>query len=233
MIKNKLNGKISPDDYENLDLVENKSFSEFNSSSILFDTINPNYIREPKNHRVKSKLVTLNARGIEFKVPLDTCKIIPDSRLGKIVNLIENPKMSKDNETLDELCEKYDLKSNKFYFNSDPMILNMILNYLSTSKLHIDERVTLCSHLEIDEFKYWQIDEYLIENCCRNKFFNSVDDTDDKINDEKEIIKKYIAANNFGTRFFPKARAKVWQIIETKETNLSKVCTFFIVNCGQ
>jgi len=227
--KKKFNGKISPSEYAREEFTSNssKSFSELNSKSFIFETQNLNIPKEPKNIKIKSKRVTLNARGVEFRVPLDTFEKLPESRLGKIKSLIENPKLNGVNETLDDLCEKYDLKANIFYFNGDPNILNMILNYLSTSKLHIDERVTLCGQLDLDEFKYWQVDEDLIDSCCRHKFFSIIDDINDKIEDEKDIIKKYIASNNFGTRFFPKARAKVWQVIESKETKFSKVGRLF------
>jgi hypothetical protein len=64
----------------------------------------------------------------------------------------------------------------------------MILNYLSTSKLHIDERVTLCGQLDLDEFKYWQVDEDLIDSCCRHKFFSIIDDINDKIEEFLLVI---------------------------------------------
>jgi hypothetical protein len=220
MINKKFNTRISPIEQVKKDNQTESSFNELNSTSLVIEKKNQKHSKESKP-KVKSKRVTLITRGVSYNVPISTFEKLPESRLGKLKSLIEDPKQNDLEESLDDLCESYDLKTNTFYFNGDPTILNMILNYLNTSKFHMDE--TVCGNLDMDDLNYWKVDEELLDGCCRHKFFQGIDDINATLKDEENVIKSYVAANNFGTYFFPKARAKVWQIIESKETRLSKV----------
>ena len=77
--------------------------------------------------KIKSRLITLNVRGVEFMVPVHQFKILPESRLGKLGALIEN--LKSGTESFADLCDKHDLKTGEFYFDKDPYVLNMILNF--------------------------------------------------------------------------------------------------------
>ena len=179
--------------------------------------------KTPKSPKIKSKRITINARGVEYKIPLDTLDKLPDSRLGKLKLLIENPKSLP--ETLDDLCDKYDQNKQTFYFDKDPMYLNLILNYFNNGKLHIEENI--CGYSINEELEYWQIGEEILDDCCKHKYYKEIDTINDRIKDEEEIIKKYNKKNDFGKHCFPKARAKGWKILESKETCLAKVCLKF------
>ena len=176
-----------------------------------------------KKPRVKSKLIILNVQGAEYKVPLNTFDKCPESRLGRIKTFLENPKGSASNENVNanELCDKYDSKTNTFYFDRDPKAFNLIINFFNSGLLHVVE--IGCGYLLSDELEYWQIGEEWISDCCREKYHQIMDDIDEKIKEEEKIIKKYQAENNFGKLCLPKARAKGWEILESKETRLSKV----------
>lgn len=171
--------------------------------------------------KIKSKRVILNAHGVNYKVPLNSFDKFPDSRLGKIKTLIENSKGSTLTESLEELCDKYDSKSNIFYFDRDPKALNLILNFFNTGIMHVEQ--IACGYLLKDEFDYWNFGEECISDCCRENYHQIIDEIDEKIKDEEKIIKRYKAENDFGKSCMPKVRAKAWEIIESKRTWLSKV----------
>lgn len=197
-----VSGKVSPSDMKNVSLVNESS----SNTKIV-------------KNKIKSKLITLNARGVEYKIPLDQLSRLPDSRLGKIKTLIEKP--NSLTETMDDLCDKNDLKTNTFYFNKDPFTLNNILNYFNDEKLHIE--ATSCGNLISEELEYWQIGDEILSDCCREKFYQEIDSINEKIREEEEFVRKYNIKHNFGESCFPKARATVWQTIEYKETWLAKV----------
>ena len=118
------------------------------------------------------------------------------------------------------------MKANTFYFNKDPFVLNMILNLYNEDKFHIDD--TACGYLVSEELEYWQIDEMLLESCCQQKYYADIDTIDEKQKDETDIIMKYKEKDNFGTRFYPEFRSKVWATLEYKETWASKI--YFLIS---
>ena len=224
------NGKISPADSNTRQMSDqNLTISKDKPKANLFvrQPDEPNKVETQKNadklkhtkgSKPKSKLITLITRGVVYKVPLDTFNKLPDSRLGKLKTLIESKKSAM---TFEDVCDKWDLKSNTFYFNKDPAILNMILNYYSVEKFHIED--SACGYFLSEDFEYWQVDEMLLERCCSQKYYVAIDTIEEKQKDEADIITKYKEKDNFGTRFFPDFRSKVWAVLEYKETTLSKV----------
>ena len=199
--KSFLSGTVSPSDISN---------------DLLISETKPT---KEKNIKEKSKRITLHARGIEFKVPLNQFQKFPETRLGKIKRLIDEPKSIAEN--LEDLCDKYESKTNTVYFNKDPFVLNVILNYYNNEKLHIEE--SECGYSMIEELEYWQIGEEALGDCCRERFYQRNEEIDKKLKEEAKIIDTYNKKHDFGTRFFPNFRAKVWDIIEHKETCLAKV----------
>ena len=203
--------------------LKNNSETILNTSGKVSPTDSNNKILL-KIPKVKSKRITLNASGFEYKIPLDQFDRMPESRLGKLRTLIENPKNATFTETMDDLCERYDLKTNTFYFDKDPFILNTILNYFNNGSLHVEEM--MCGFSLSEDFEYWQIGDEHLDSCCREKFHQDMDDVNEKLNDEEKIIKKYESSKNFGKKFYPKIRAKGYEILNTKVTWLARVRQF-------
>ena len=122
-----------------------------------------------------------NLRGIKYEVLLNLFEILPHSRLYRIkrfydsnINrLIENSNILESN--LLDLCDGYNSNQNEFYFNKDPYVFNIILNYISYQKLHIDDNI--CIYLILDEFKYWNLDisSMKIDQCCKVKWTEKLD----------------------------------------------------------
>ena len=162
-----------------------------------------------------SKRITLNARGTKFDVFINLFDKEPKSRLAKLKAVLEQTNNNHLHQSIMELCDDYDQKSNEFYFNREPFVLNMIINYLSFDKMHCGDGG--CPYLIADELKYWGIDEYSFDSCCNDRFWSAKNTIEDKIIKENTIIENYMHKENFGERLFPDIRAKIWEILEHPE----------------
>ena len=182
--------------------------------------------------KINKKRLIINARGIKYDVILNQFSRLPESRLGKLKSALDIYEKELNRKiievTLSSICDDFDLDKNEFYFNRDPYIFNMILNYYSTGGLHFDNNV--CPYLIGAELKYWQIDEFSIDDCCQNKYFNNKDDVSDEIKNKVKTLKEYNHKDDFGKRFFPKLREKIWVTIENpKSSHIAKVKFFNLI----
>jgi potassium voltage-gated channel Shal-related subfamily D protein len=136
------------------------------------------------------KRVIINARGFKFEVLKDNLKKLPNSRLGKLENYINNymNKIRDENSSLqpslNEICDDYDLNLEVFYFDKDPFVLNTVLNYYSNGNFHIDQN--MCPFYLNEELKYWGLDKYLANDCCFYRFQTSKSDLKDELNKQKK-----------------------------------------------
>jgi len=132
--------------------------------------------------RVRSEKIILNARGIKYEVLLSHLDKLPKSRLGRLKQLIEKiKKRGVEDESLMELCDDFDLSKNEYYFNKDPYVLNMVLNFYESGRLHVHDN--LCVIFYGNELLYWGIEEIRIESCCEFKYY----DKKEEINQTIEI----------------------------------------------
>ena len=60
-----------------------------------------------------------------------------------------------------------------FFFDRDPVIFNSILTYLWTGSLHLPS--SMCAKSVQDELRFWGVDEAMIDDCCWDTYFNSLD----------------------------------------------------------
>lgn len=145
----------------------------------LFEMVKQKEILNSSNN-----LITLNARGVRYQVLLSQLDKLPNSRLAKLKISIEA------NLNTEDYCDYYNLQSNEYFYNKDPQILNLILNFYSSK---IDEcllkthcclnNTSLCVLQLEEEFKYWNIDyDELVEPCCLFR-----------INREKQWLKEELA----------------------------------------
>ena len=84
---------------------------------------------DKQNNTEKSKRnerCVLNVRGIKYDVIISSFDKLPNSRLGKLQNLIAKNQMNCDDD-FELLCDGFDLVKKEFYFNRDPYVFNLIL----------------------------------------------------------------------------------------------------------
>ena len=177
------------------------------------------FTRSSFENITKNTRIILNSRGIKYEVLLTNLDKIPiDSRLGKIKSIIEKP--SCYNELVD-LCDDFNLEKKEFYFDRDPYILNMILNYFVNGQFHINENV--CVNLLSKELNYWGLSEFYLFECCSSKYWKKKSLMDEDVKKEKTIIGDYTNKDEF-VCCMPKFRSKIWKLITLSEKSiLSKV----------
>lgn len=182
-----------------------------------------------KAKKAKKHLI-LNARGIKYDILSDILDRLPNSRLAQLKKLIDQIELNKINtDSLLNYCDDYNLERNEFYFNRDPYILNLVLNFYTNGKLHMDH--STCVMLLYDELKYWIIDEsILFYNCCEWKFVDKRDEVMKDIANEKKVINKVMNRVKFDNFIFPKLREKIWCVLEEPSRSLLGKVVYLLYN---
>ena len=171
---------------------------------------NTNSVIHMNTNRIFRDKCILNIRGIEFTVKQDLLIKYPTTRLGKLVNL-------KSTQEILNLCDDYDIDRNEYYFNRDPFLFNTILNYFTTNKLHIGQNDCVCQIR--DELEYWQIDEGLIELCCRRLFDEQIHSIDLFKKHIKELVCELNCVNDFSKQCFSGLKEKCWNLFENPNSS--------------
>ena len=146
------------------------------------------------------QIIVLNVRGFKYEILIDSLSIHPDTRLGKLRTQIRNINFAE----ISLLCDRFNAELNEFYFDRDPFVLNMILNYYRTKKLHFNH--TECFVFLRDELEYWQIDYHDFHSCCLVIYYDKMEHSEELLKIEKAVIKNMNNVENFGKRFYPDLR---------------------------
>ena len=163
---------------------------------------------------IDNKTIIINARGIKYEILLHSLDKYPNTRLGKLRKLIIN----QNSIEIGLLCDKHNYELTEFYFNRDPFVLNMILNYFQTDKLHVS--ITECVLFLKDELEYWQIDEYAFQSCCQVVYHDKLESADELIHLENIIYKRVHQKDDYGNYCFPKIREKLWNLFDRPNSSI-------------
>ena len=170
-----------------------------------------------------SKTVILNVRGIKYQVLLDSLKKHRNTRLAKLRNEIIN----KNYDEIEKLCDSFSKNLKEFYFDRDPYVLNMVLNYNLNKRLHISHKE--CVYFIRDELEYWQIDEFVLENCCKIIYFDKLEEIEGLIESEEMLKKKLNHKEDFGTSFYPEIREKLWNLFDNPKSSIYAKVYYFLI----
>lgn len=148
--------------------------------------LQPRYRRElsPEDNSPVDPRVTLNAMGTKFVINYSKLKRFSEkTRLGRLQNFNEmTPKQVR------RLCDGFDPKKLEFFFDRDPDVLKIILNYLITGEVHINGY--FCEVFLENEFKYWMLDTKKLKRCCKSTFDSNYEVKFEKIRTEEKIRTK-------------------------------------------
>jgi hypothetical protein len=183
---------------------------------------------ESNGSAIKSKIILLNLRGSKFEVSLVNFQKLPESRLGRLKIYLDTNKI----EYLNEICDCFDLSNMEFYFNKDPSVFHMILEYYSGEKIHLDENI--CASYFHKQLNYWGLDElHCFDDCCQYKYLEKLDRIRDDLACQKKIINTYEYREDFSKSLFPLFREKAWAITENpKSSKYAIVSKFFFLLCS-
>lgn len=157
----------------------------------------------------EEKTVIINARGFKYQVLIENILKQPGTRLYKC--LLDK----KITESTTSSCDQYG--SNEFYFDRDPFVLNMILNFYSTGKLHLTNPE--CVRFIKNELDYWQINEFVFDSCCEYVYFEKLYEINKIIQTEDEVLLK-LSANNSMLRSPSSLRNKIWILFSKAESSI-------------
>ncbi len=130
----------------------------------------------------KNERIILNALGTKFEITLKKLEIFhQSSRLGKICQF-----RSLHIKELELVCDDYDLQKNEFFFNRDPVILKILLNYAITGEIHLNSN--FCQVYVENEFKYWEFNWKRLKRCCKNGFVVNLDSKKKAIKVDAQIL---------------------------------------------
>ncbi len=120
-----------------------------------------------RNNEQQKETILLSARGQLFEIIRERLNQFPDTtRLGKLKHFNN----LNHNELLN-VCDNYNVETGYFYFDRDPTVLALILNFhwSSDGKLHLNNLESYCVFYLIKELEYWHIYESQIDLCCKFK----------------------------------------------------------------
>ena len=180
---------------------------EIKSDQKLFERV-----KYTSNSNIKDHVI-INLRGHKFELLSSRLDKYPNTRLSKLKQAIDQ----KAND-FDNICDAVYSNRNEFYFDRDPVIFNMILNFYSTDKLHIVENI--CLNLILDELAYWEIDDNYIEKCCEWKCINGKNLIDGELANCQEVLKILSKNEKFDNFVFPSFREKLWNILERPKSSI-------------
>ncbi|CAG2194682.1 KCNC1 [Mytilus edulis] len=100
--------------------------------------------------------VIINVGGQTFVTKRSTLQRYPDTKLANI----------------SETCEHFDITTEVYYFDRNPLIFQSVLDYYRTGKLHFLSNI--CVEQIRDELQFWEISTSDLGPCCW-KYFYTVD----------------------------------------------------------
>ena len=192
------------------------------------------HYRFVKSFTIYQKVI-LNARGIRYEIYLNTFKSYPNSRLGKLQNLLTRPYKQPNHAELLQICDDYDLNKYEFYFNRDPNVLNLILNLYTIdsttneqAKFHLGDNI--CYKYLFEQLFYWGFNyaelPNLIDKCCMIHLEKERDVFNEELEKEKIVLKDLDIEYDFGKRFFPKLRRTLFDYMEKPDSIIGKAYLF-------
>lgn len=165
--------------------------------------------RSPYRHSVHVKnkeTVILNVGGQIFETykstltRLKTCKLARQS----------------------ELRRYYREGKGDYFFDRDPQLFSVVLNYLRTDELHLP--TYLCGPAVQREFDYWGIDEEDIERCCWQPYntWKTQNKSLEKLEYDRKrsMTQQHLEKDRRSPHFWTRCKAIVWNFLQNPNTSL-------------
>ena len=172
----------------------------------------------------------LNARGIRFQIPINNVDKIPNGRLAMLKLFLEMHKLDqkKAAEFMDtaKLCDSFDENEREFFFNKNPSILRILLNFYELKKpyekVHLNFSNLCAMQLDNELKMYWLVKNYqdYIEIGCLLNLEYSLRHIEERLDEKQEILKEHYYREDFGSYCFPEFRRKLWNIVEHPRSSL-------------
>ncbi|CAH8592964.1 unnamed protein product [Schistosoma intercalatum] len=183
------------------------------STMKLFNNNNNN-----NNNNNQSKRALINVGGIKHEILWHIVDRYPNTRLGKlhhVTNLQE----------LLNLCDDYDPINKEYYFDRNPIIFSMILNFYRSKKLHYNDMICVMDFK--DELIYWGVNESFIKACCSHRYHQQKDLIEDEVKKEENCLRQTTTIDEFGSGCYANLKRQGWNLLEKPHT--SKAARVFAI----
>jgi len=157
--------------------------------------------------------VTLNVGGVRFETMWGVLNRLPYiTRLGRLYN------GTSTHECL-RIADRFDPILNEYLFDRRPRFFPDILGLYQTGKLHMTAEGCMIAFME--ELKYWEIEEKMLEECCHQKYLVARENIEDD-EEEEELVNEVFSNNWLG-----KQQRKLWDTFDKPaSSNAAKVVGF-------
>jgi hypothetical protein len=160
--------------------------------------------------------ITLNVGGLKHEILWKTLNRFPNSKLGKL-------KKNLNSDYLNSLCDDYDAEKNEFFFDRDPTLFNLILNYYREGKLHINDNI--CPNVLQLELDYWEIDQPNMDLYCEEKLYHKQQAINEVLENYMKIFTeektKIEAINKIKSGKFSAWKNRIWNLVDNPFENKS------------
>ena len=159
----------------------------------------------PLSRTSDDRPVVINVGGIRFYVSWALLERLPQTRLGKL-------RRAKTTADILELCDKFNLDDNEYYFDRHPRNFGAVINFYRTGRLHLGEEG--CPVAFRQDLDFWGIDELYLEPCCQQRYYQARELLGiDRI--EKVEEPEYFRPGTLG-----KIQKCLWDLFEKPHTSL-------------
>ncbi|MEQ2212569.1 hypothetical protein XENOCAPTIV_001539 [Xenoophorus captivus] len=162
----------------------------------------------------RSNIVNLNIGGKVFHIPKHLALRYPKTRIGTIA-LCDDPVKRLT------LCDDYNVVSNEFFFDRDPMFFHYIFHFYCSNVLWVMD--SLCPINFEEEMSFWGLRLKDTPRCCRILFEEKVDDIRDQLKVNQELIdeiKPHQDDECYKTMFLGGLRKGLWDLMENPYSSL-------------
>lgn len=165
--------------------------------------------RSPYRHSIHIKnkeTIILNVGGQIFETYKNT------------LTRLKSCKLARESE----LRRYYRESKGDYFFDRDPQLFSVVLNYLRTNELHLP--TYLCGPAVQREFDYWGIDEEDIERCCWQPYntWKTQNKSLEKLEYDRKrsMTQQHLEKDRRSPRLWIRCKAIVWNFLQNPNTSL-------------
>ncbi|XP_059832924.1 potassium voltage-gated channel subfamily S member 2-like isoform X2 [Hypanus sabinus] len=166
--------------------------------------------------------ISINVGGLKKKLSYRTLARFPETRLGQLLRCCST-------ESVLELCDDYDEEEKEFYFDRNPALFPLVLNFYHTGRL----RTTGKACIFMQEIEYWGIEEFFIDPpCCSpdhqgHSMATDLDEGEETASDRgsttsslDEVLTFFKDASKYDSQVFGNCRRRLWLMLENPGYNI-------------
>ncbi|XP_072313838.1 voltage-gated potassium channel regulatory subunit KCNF1 [Eucyclogobius newberryi] len=156
--------------------------------------------------------ITVNIGGVRVVLFEDALSRYPESRLAELL-----ARSTQNYEGISSLCDDFDPGRKEFYFDRDPDAFKCIVDVYYFDEIHIKNGI--CPICFIKEMEFWQIDQSVLDECCKS-YLSEKEDELKEISGKVKVILEDLQVERCVTRG-QKCQRLLWRLMEKPGSSLA------------